>query len=140
MAHINEHLAFKYRKDIEDQIGVPLPPPDQLLPEDLEVELSRLMAIGAKQLVDVNTANAQQQQNQQAAQDPVLQLQQQELKVKQAEVVRKTQKDMMDNAVKKAELQLKAMEQLHGAKMESFGAQLQSLQPPQPAQQPPQGK
>jgi hypothetical protein len=140
MAHINEHLAFKYRKDIEDQIGVPLPPPDQPLPEDLEVELSRLMAIAAKQLVDVNTANAQQQQNQQASQDPVLQLQQQELKVKQAEVVRKTQKDMMDNAVKKAELQLKAMEQLHGAKMESYAAQLQSLQPPQPAQQPPQGK
>jgi hypothetical protein len=140
MAHINEHLAFKYRKDIEDQLGVPLPPPDQQLPEDLEVELSRLMAIGAKQLVDVNTANAQQEQNQQASQDPVLQLQQQELKVKQAEVVRKTQKDMMDSAVKKAELQLKAMEQLHGAKMEAYSAQLQSIQPAQPAQQPPQGQ
>jgi hypothetical protein len=134
MAHINEHLAFKYRKDIEDQLGVPLPPPDEPLPEDLEVELSRLMAIGAKQLLQVNTANAQEQQNQQASQDPVLLLQQQELKVKQAEVVRKTQKDMMDNAVKKAELQLKAMEQLHGAKMEAFASQRELLQPPQPAQ------
>jgi len=57
-----------------------------------------------------------------------------ELKVKQAEVVRKTQKDMMDNAVKKAELQLKAMEQLHGAKMEAFASQRELLQPPQPAQ------
>jgi hypothetical protein len=51
MAHINEHVAFEYRKQLEEQLGVPLPKPDETLPEDIEFELSKVMAEAAKKLV-----------------------------------------------------------------------------------------
>ena len=106
MAHIAEHLAFQYRKDVEAQVGVPLPAPDEKLPEDVEVQLSRLVAQGSKQLMQKNAAEAQQQQAQQQAQDPMVQMQQQELQIKQAEVQRKAQKDQQENAIAQEKLQL----------------------------------
>jgi hypothetical protein len=77
MAHIAEHLAFNYRQKVEEQVGVPLPPPDAELPEDIEVQLSRMVAQGSAQLLKENMAKAQQQQAQQQAQDPIIQMQQQ---------------------------------------------------------------
>jgi hypothetical protein len=106
MAHIAEHLAFKYRKDVEEQVGVPLPNPDADLPEDVEVQLSRLVAQGSQQLLQKNSAQAQAQQNQQMQQDPLVQIQQAELQVKQAEVQRKTQKDQTDAQIAMQKLQL----------------------------------
>ena len=106
MAHIAEHLAFKYRKQMEEQIGAPLFAPDEELPEDVEVELSRLIAEGGKQVLQVNQAQAQQQQAQQAAQDPLVQLQQAELQIKQAEVQSKTQKAQSEIAMNQAKLQI----------------------------------
>ena len=106
MAHIAEHLAFKYRKDVEAQVGVPLPNPDTDLPEDVEVQLSRLVAQGSQQLMQQNMAKAQQQQAQQAQQDPLVQMQQQELQIKQADVQRKTQKDQIDAQIAMQKLQL----------------------------------
>ena len=106
MAHIAEHLAFKYRKDVEAQVGVPLPNPDADLPEDVEVQLSRLVAQGSQQLMQQNMAKAQQQQAQQAQQDPLVQMQQQELQIKQADVQRKTQKDQIDAQIAMQKLQL----------------------------------
>ena len=106
MAHIAEHLAFKYRKNVEEQIGVPIPAPDSKLPEDVEVELSRLVAQGAAQLLQANQAQAQQAQAQQQAQDPLIQMQQAELQIKQADVQRKAQKDQTDAQIAQAKLQL----------------------------------
>jgi hypothetical protein len=96
MAHIMEHFAFQYRKNIEDKLGVPYPDPNEEMPEDMEVEISRLAAAGAQKLLQSNQAMMAQQQAQQAAQDPVVQMQQQELQIKAAEVQRKAQKDQMD--------------------------------------------
>ena len=117
MAHIAEHLAFQYRKQIEEQLGVPLPPPDEQLPEDVEVQLSRLVAQAAVQLTQQQMAMAQQQQAQQMAQDPLVQMQQAELQIKQQEAQTKAQKvqgDLAikqgDLAIKQAELQLKAQQ------------------------------
>ena len=104
MAHINEHLAFLYRKQLEEQLGVPLPPPDQPLPEDFEVEISRLAAKGAQQLLQLHTAEAQQIQAQQQAQDPLIQMQQAELQLKQ-------QKEQREAAKDQAEIQLKQQAQ-----------------------------
>ena len=104
MAHIAEHLGFKYRKDIENTLGVPLPPPDKPLPEDVEVQLSQLVAQASAQLLQKNVAEAQQQQAQQQAQDPIIQMQQQELQLKAQEIQQKAQKDQ-------AELALKAQQQ-----------------------------
>ena len=85
-AHIAEHLGFLYRQKVEEQIGVPLPGPDEALPEEVEVQLSRLVAQGSAQLLQKNVAQAQQQQAQQQAQDPLVQMQQAELQIKSQEV------------------------------------------------------
>ena len=106
-AHIAEHLAFAYRKKLEDQMGIPMPAPDEDLPQDLEVNLSRLVAQAAQQLLAQSRAQAQQQQAQQMAQDPMMQMQQQELQLKQQDLAIKQQKVQGDLAIKQAELQLK---------------------------------
>jgi hypothetical protein len=105
-AHIAEHLAFAYRKQVEEQAGVPLPPPDAEMSEDTELQISRLAAAAAQQLLQKNQAEAQQQQNQQMAQDPIVQMQQQELAIKQKEVELKEKKLMIDAAEKNDRLEL----------------------------------
>jgi hypothetical protein len=103
-AHIAEHLGFLYRRKIEEQMGVPLPPPNQKLPEDVEVQLSKLIAEASAQLLQSNTAQAQQKQAQQQAQDPLIQMQQAELQIKAEELKRKTAKDQADMALAQARL------------------------------------
>ena len=106
MAHIQEHVAFEYRRQLEEQLGVPYPAPDQDMPEDLEVQISRLAAAGAQKLLAKNQAEAAQQQAQQVAQDPIVQMQQAELAIKQAELQRKTTKDQLDAAAKADQLEI----------------------------------
>ena len=106
MAHIAEHLAFLYRKKVEEQVGVPLPAPDSKLPEDIEVQLSRLVAQGSAQLLQLNQANQQQQQAQQQAQDPLVQMQQAELQLKGQAEQTKAQKIAADIELGKAKLEL----------------------------------
>jgi hypothetical protein len=108
-AHIAEHLGFMYRKQIEERLGVPLPPPEEQLPEEVEVQLARLVADAGKQLTQMHQQQAAQQQAQQQAQDPLFQLQQAELQVKQAEVQRKTAKDQADIAIDEKKLQLEGL-------------------------------
>ena len=100
MAHINEHVAFEYRKQIEQQMGIPLPAPDEELQPEMELEISRMMAMAAQKLLQKDTAEAQQQQAQQAAQDPVVQMQMQELQIKKEEVDLKKAKLQVDAADK----------------------------------------
>ena len=107
-AHIAEHLGFKYRKQIEEKLGVTLPPPNEELPEEIEVQLARVIADAGKQLTEQHKQEAAQKQAQAQQQDPVFQIQQAELQVKQQEVQRKAQKDQGDMQMKQAELQLKA--------------------------------
>lgn len=106
-AHIAEHVGFAYRNQIEQQLGIPLPSPEDELPEALELQVSRLTAEAARRVLANSQAQAAQQKIQQDAQDPVLQMQQQEMQIKQAEVQRKAQKDQLDAQIKQAELQLK---------------------------------
>jgi len=106
MAHIAEHLAFLYRKKVEEQVGVPLPAPDSKLPEDIEVQLSRLVAQGSAQLLQLNQAQQQQQQAQQQAQDPLVQMQQAELQLKGQAEQTKAQKIAADIELGKAKLEL----------------------------------
>lgn len=100
MAHICEHLAFLYRKQIEEQLGVPLPPPDQPLPEDVEVQMSQLVAQAGQQLLAQHSQQAAQQQAQQQAQDPLIQIQQAELQLKAKDLERKINKDEADAHLK----------------------------------------
>ena len=105
-AHMQEHLAFSYRKQVEEQAGVPLPPPDAEMSEDTELQISRLAAAAAQQLLQKKQAEAQQQQNQQAAQDPIVQMQQQELEIKKGELELKKQKLQVDAAEKQDRIEL----------------------------------
>ena len=105
-AHIAEHLGFHYRTMIEKQMGVPLPAPDKQLPEDVEVQLSQLIAQASAQLLQNNQAQAQQEQAQQMAQDPLIQMQQQELQIKGQEAQRKAQKDQTDAQLKQSQQQI----------------------------------
>ena len=112
MAHINEHLGFEYRKQMEQTLGMQLPAEIdesgeevQMSPE-VEARLSPLLAQAAQQLLQKNMQEAQQQQQQQQAQDPIVQMQMQELQLKAQENQRKAAKDQADNAIKAAQLQV----------------------------------
>jgi hypothetical protein len=112
MAHINEHLGFEYRKQIEETLGMQLPPQTdesgeevQMSPE-VEARLSPMLAQAAQQLLQKNQGEVQQQQAQQQAQDPLVQMQQKELQIKEQDLQRKAAKDQADNAIKTAQQQI----------------------------------
>ena len=105
-AHLAEHLAFEYRKQIEEKLGVPLPQEDEVLPENIQNQVARLSADAAQKLLQQNQSNAQQQQAQKMQEDPLIQMQQQELQLKQQEAEIKTQKTLADIELDKAKLML----------------------------------
>jgi hypothetical protein len=136
MAHIAEHMAFAYRQQIEQQLGVPMTVPDQELDEQTEVQLSRLVAQAAQQLLQSNMGKAQQQEAQQMAQNPQLQMAQAELQLKQAEMQRKSQNDQMDFQIAQQKLQLEAQRlQLEAQKNQGEDPRLKAMRAQQELQQ-----
>ncbi len=123
MAHISEHLAFSYRKKVEEQLGVPMPAPDSDLPEEVEVQLARLTAQAAQQVLAQSKGQAAQQQAQQMQQDPMVQMQQAELEIKKQDAQTKAQKVQGELAVKQAELQLKLQEAGKGGEDPALAAE-----------------
>lgn len=111
-AHINEHLGFGYRVEIEKHLGMNLPPQKDASGEDInmdpevEARLAPLLAQAAQRLLQMNQAQAQQQQAQQQAQDPMVQMQQAELQIKQQDLQRKAQKDQSDAQLKAAQIEI----------------------------------
>jgi hypothetical protein len=114
MNHINEHLGMEYRKQIELQLGFNLPPSKDESGEEInmnpevEARLAPMLAQAAQQLLQQNQAEVAQQKAQQAAQDPIIQMQQQELAIKQAEQQRKMMKDQTDAELKAKQQQIEA--------------------------------
>jgi hypothetical protein len=106
-AHITEHVAFQYRREIEKMLGSALPSPEEELPEDIEVQLSQLTAVAAAKLLQKDQAEAAAAQAAQQAQDPIIQMQQKELEIKEKEVAIKEKKLAVDAATKADELELK---------------------------------
>jgi len=112
MAHINEHLGFQYRVEIEKQLGMSLPAQqdesgdDVHMDPEVEARLAPLLAQASQRLLQQNMAQAAQQQAQQQAQDPLVQMQQQELQIKQAEQQRKAQKDQTDANLKMEQIKV----------------------------------
>lgn len=101
-AHISEHLAFEYRKQMEEMLGIPLPTgeEDEGIPKEMEIQISAMAARASDALLQRNKTEVAAQQAQQAAQDPVIQMQAKELELKVAEEKRKKEKDLMDAAAK----------------------------------------
>jgi len=108
MAHINEHIAFEYRKQVEMQIGHPLPGEEQNkhMPPELADQIAMATAQASQQLLQRDQQQAQQKQNQQQMQDPIIQMQQQELQLKQQEFQLKQQKQQIDAAAKADQLEI----------------------------------
>jgi hypothetical protein len=126
MAHINEHVGFEYRKQMEERMGLTLPnyeeDDDVMIPKEIEVEVSQRAAQATQQLVQQHMQEAQQQQAQQQMQDPIIQMQMQELQIKQAEVQRKIAKDQLDAAAKEKQMaiemeRINAQKEIAGANM-----------------------
>lgn len=112
MAHINEHMGFDYRKQIEQQLGMALPPQKDEIGEDVpmdpqvEAQLAPMLAQAAQQLLQANQAEVAQKQAQQQQQDPMVQMQQQDMQLKQQEQQRKVAKDAADAKYKDEQLAL----------------------------------
>jgi hypothetical protein len=110
-AHLSEHVAFQYRREIEKELGVPLPSPEEPLPDDIEYRLSQLVAPAAEQLLAKDQQEAEMQKQQEEAEDPVLQMQRQELEIKQQQAQAKAQAEMakinldMQKAISKDQLE-----------------------------------
>ena len=125
-AHVTEHVAFQYRKEIEKNLGVGMPDEDAQLPEDVELELSRLASQAAEKLLRKDIAEMQQKENMKKQQDPLTIIQQKEIALKEAEFVHKKEMDMaklqadMQSKSQNIELQkdrLESEDQRAGAKL-----------------------
>jgi hypothetical protein len=136
-AHIQQHMAYSYRKQIEDEAGVPLPPMNAQLEPEVEIAISRLAAQATQQLTGKKQAMQQAQQNAAASQDPIVQLQQAELQIKGREVTIKEKKLDIDAAAKADDIRLREEKIISdrqiagvaaGAKIASSKAQIQSDQ------------
>jgi len=111
-AHVSEHLAYEYRKQMEQLMGTELPHSEEYeagqeeIPRDMEVRISQMAAQAAQQLLQQNQGEAQQQQNKKMQEDPLIQLQQKELEIKSGELQLKQQQQKIDAAAKADQLQI----------------------------------
>jgi hypothetical protein len=108
LAHINEHVGFQYRLEIEKRMGIPIPSEDQnkQVPPEMADTIAIMAAEAAQQLFTQNSQEATQQQAQQQMQDPIVQMQMQELQIKQGELQLKQQKQQIDAAAKADQLEI----------------------------------
>ena len=129
-AHLFEHLGFQYRTQIEEQLGVQLPAFGKELPEEVEVTLAKLMAQAGTQLSQANQQKQAQQQSQKQAEDPIFQLQQKEVAIKEQEVQRKAAKDAGDMQIRTAEQERIAQKEAIDAaiKTKQLGLDTQELE------------
>jgi hypothetical protein len=107
MAHVQEHVGYEYRRQMEEMIGVPIPfneEEDEGMPEEMELQIARLAAPAAQKLLQMNQSQVAQQQAMQQAQDPLVQIQQAELVVKQQDAATKQQKVQIDAQAKAQQL------------------------------------
>jgi membrane protein involved in colicin uptake len=125
-AHVSEHLGYAYRRKIEEELGFSLPHPDEKLPDDIEVRISKLVAQASAQLTGKAQKQAQAEENAKKQEDPIIQMQQKELAIKEQQAKDKAQAEMAkiqaalkkaqdDIAFKRAELERKT--QIEGGKI-----------------------
>jgi hypothetical protein len=102
MAHLNEHIGFEYRRQIQEKMGLPLPTEDQnkKVSPELANHIAQVAAQAAQELFQQNSAEAKQKAAQQQMQDPVVQMQQQELQIRMEDLKLKAQKQQIDAAQK----------------------------------------
>ena len=155
MAHVADHAGFAYRQQIEQQLGMSLPPQDEKLPAEIEFALSGMMAQAANQVLQTNKAQQAQQQAQQQSQDPLVQMQMQDQQMKmqdqqlKAQIAQQkaqletqklqlaAQKVMLDAAAKQDQIELEQQKLEGHLQLESMrvGAQINESKAKMTAQQ-----
>ena len=102
LAHVNEHVGFEYRRQMQEQMGMVLPGEDETkkLPEEQANQIAIMAAKASQELTQKNSQEAKSQQAQQQMMDPVLQMQMRELEIKTQELQLKVQKQQIDAAEK----------------------------------------
>ena len=125
-AYVNEHLTMKFRKQVEQEMGIELPPEGEPIPADVEKRISELVAEAAKRVTMTSQAQAEQQRIQEQMKDPLIQAKERELGIKEAEVQRKLQegqaKILLDAAKASGnkeleEKRIKSQEEIAGLKV-----------------------
>jgi len=125
-AYVNEHLTMKFRKQVEQEMGIELPPEGEPIPADVEKRISELVAEAAKRVTMTSQAQAEQQRIQEQMKDPLIQAKERELGIKEAEVQRKSQegqaKILLDAAKASGnkeleEKRIKSQEEIAGLKV-----------------------
>ena len=99
--YVNQHLTMQYRKEIEREMGVELPPEGEPLPADVEKRISALVAEAAQRVLGTSQQRAEQERIEQQRQDPLIQMKEREVAIKEGELQRKAQEGQ-------AKLQLEA--------------------------------
>ena len=116
-AHIQEHLAFQYRKEIEKALGTPLPPPDEPLPADVEYQVSQLAAAAADKVLQRSQTETRQEELLEQLQDPIVQQRDRELAIKEQDLQRKERET-------NRRLDLQEQKQVTDAKSDSMDRQV----------------
>ena len=88
-AYVNQHLTMKFRKQVEEEMGIPLPAEGEPLPADVEKRISDLVAEAAKRVAVTSQSKAEQERIAAQQQDPLIQMREREVAIKEADVQRK---------------------------------------------------
>jgi hypothetical protein len=109
-AYINEHLSMQYRKEVEREMGIELPPEGEPIPADVQKRISSLVAEAAKRVLGTSQAEAEQQRVQEQLKDPLIQAKEKEVAIKEAQAKAKMDIDegrlMLDATKAKTNAQL----------------------------------
>ena len=110
-AHIAEHAAYAYRAQVQQAMGVELPDPNENMDPQAEYSLAGLLAQAANTVAAQNKNEQAQAQAQQQAQDPLVQMQKEELALKGREVTVKEDKQKLEREIAAAEGKLTPQQQ-----------------------------
>ncbi len=125
-AYVNQHLTMKFRKQVEREMGIELPPEGQPIPPDVEKRISELVAEAAQRVAITSQAKEQQERIAQQQQDPLLQMKDREIAIKEADVQRKIAESSArlqldaEKAMNRDEIErerIQSQEQIAGAKI-----------------------
>ena len=105
-AHVREHLAFVFRRQIEQELGAPLPPVGEPLPPNIEKQLSVMIADAADQMMGKKQQQAQAEQMAAQQEDPIVKQRERELGIREMDVQRKQQADQAKQQLDTAKLDL----------------------------------
>jgi len=113
-SHITEHVGMEYMRQMQQQMGIQIPYSDnedddiKLTPEQ-EMQITRMAVPAAQNILGQNKTAQAAQQAQQAAQDPIIQMQMKELQLKAQEIDIKQKKMQIDAAKGADQIEIEKM-------------------------------